>query len=43
MEVAGSDLDRLFEDGVIDLDEARDLPAIAAWFCCRIGAAARLA
>ena len=26
MEVAGSDLDRLFEDGVIDLDEARDLP-----------------
>lgn len=26
MEVAGTDLDRLFEDGVIDLDEARDLP-----------------
>ena len=26
VEVAGSDLDRLFEDGVIDLDEARDLP-----------------
>ena len=26
MEVAGSDIDRLFEDGVIDLDEARDLP-----------------
>ena len=26
MEVAGSDLDRLFEDGVIDLDEARGLP-----------------
>ena len=26
MEVAGRDLDRLFEDGVIDLDEARDLP-----------------
>ncbi|MEC7590928.1 MAG: PhoH family protein, partial [Actinomycetota bacterium] len=25
MEVAGTDLDRLFEDGVIDLDEARDL------------------
>lgn len=25
-EVAGSDLDRLFEEGVIDLDEARDLP-----------------
>ena len=26
MEVAGTDLDRLFEDGVIDLDESRDLP-----------------
>ena len=26
MEVAGTDLDRLFEDGVIDLDEARDRP-----------------
>ena len=26
MEVSGTDLDRLFEDGVIDLDEARDLP-----------------
>ena len=26
MEVPGDDLDRLFEDGVIDLDEARDLP-----------------
>ena len=26
MEVAGTDLARLFEDGVIDLDEARDLP-----------------
>jgi PhoH-like ATPase len=26
MEVAGADLDRLFEDGVIDLDDARDLP-----------------
>ena len=26
MEVAGTDLDRLFEDGVIDLDDARDLP-----------------
>ena len=26
LEVAGSDLDRLFEEGVIDLDEARDLP-----------------
>jgi PhoH-like ATPase len=26
MEVAGTDLDRLFDDGVIDLDEARDLP-----------------
>ena len=26
MEVAGTDLDRLFEDGMIDLDEARDLP-----------------
>ncbi len=26
MEVAGTDLDRPFEDGVIDLDEARDLP-----------------
>ena len=26
MEVAGTDLDRLFEDGVIDLDDGRDLP-----------------
>ena len=26
MEVAGTDLDRLFEEGVIDLDDARDLP-----------------
>ena len=26
LEVAGSDLDHLFEEGVIDLDEARDLP-----------------
>ena len=25
-EVAGTDLDRLFEDGVIDLDDGRDLP-----------------
>jgi len=30
MEVAGTDLDRLFEDGVIDLDEARDLPCHTA-------------
>jgi len=26
LDVSGADLDRLFEDGVIDMDEARDLP-----------------
>ena len=26
LDVSGADLDRLFEDGVIDIDEARDLP-----------------
>ena len=31
--------DRLFEDGVIDLDEARDLPCHCGRFCYRIGAA----